>query len=283
MGRWTRAVGQLWALGRCVAQAVRTHDAPALASSVAYYALLSVFPLVLLGTAVAASFLDEAQIRAGLAAALTTYLPPEAAEAVQRTVAETVRVRRPAGLLALLVFLWSGSAAAGAVRHALNRLLGVTAARPFWRRKLVELGATLLFAALLGASLSLAVARAVLVRLAPQLGPHVARLLPEVEALGRLGPPLFGLLTFALAYRILPARRLPWRPLAAGALAAAALFEVARAVAFRALAGFARYELVYGSLAGAIVFLVWVYAAALILLVGAAVAVCAAREGRGPA
>jgi membrane protein len=254
-----------------------------LASSVAYYALLSVFPLVLLGTAVAASFLDEAQIRAGLAAALTTYLPPEAAEAVQRTVAETVRVRRPAGLLALLVFLWSGSAAAGAVRHALNRLLGVTAARPFWRRKLVELGATLLFAALLGASLSLAVARAVLVRLAPQLGPHVARLLPEVEALGRLGPPLFGLLTFALAYRILPARRLPWRPLAAGALAAAALFEVARAVAFRALAGFARYELVYGSLAGAIVFLVWVYAAALILLVGAAVAVCAAREGRGPA
>lgn len=272
----------VWAFVRCVATTVRARDVSSLASSIAYYALLSVFPLVLLGSAVAASFLDQAEIQAALGTALSTYLPPDAAAAVQRTVEETVRVRRPVGVVALLLFLWSGSSATGAVRHALNRVLGVATGRPLWRRKLVDLAATLLFAGLLGASLSLAVARAVFVRVAPHLGPQLARLVPEVETLGSLGPPLFGFVTFLLAYRFLPAWRLPWRPLAAGALFATLLFELARALTFRAFEGFARYQLVYGSLAGAIVFLVWVYAGALVFLLGAAVAFCASSHRDHP-
>jgi membrane protein len=263
-----------------VTQVLRAADAPFLASSVAYYALLSSFPLALLGSTVAASFLDQADVQASLGQVLHTYLPQEAARAVQRTVVESVRVRRPVGALALLAFLWAGSAATGAVRHALNRVLGVSVGRPLWRRKLVDVGATVLFAGLVAASLSLAVVRAVVVRLAPTLGLRLLGLVPEVELLGGLGPPLLGFVTLLLAYRILPARRLPWRPLAAGALTATVALEVARAVAFRAFEGFARYQLVYGSLAGAIVFLVWVYAASLLVLAGAAVAACAAGQPR---
>jgi membrane protein len=89
----------------------------------------------------------------------------------------------------------------------------------------------------------------------------------------------------ALAYRLLPARRLPWRALLAGAAVAAALFEAARVLSFRALESFARYQLVYGSLAGVIVFLVWVYVAAVVFLLGAEVASWAASSTeprRGP-
>lgn len=270
-----------WAFGRAVVRAFLRHDGATLASSMAYYALLSVFPLILLASALAAHLLDPEAAQAALARTLGTYLPPDAVEALQRSLAEAVRAREPAGLVALALFLWSGSSATGSVRHALNRVLGGTRTRPFWRRRLLDMAATLLLGSLLGASLSLSAARAVLARLSPRLGPEIARLLPGLDTLGSLGPPVLAFATFALAYWLLPARRLPWRSLLAGAAVAAALFEAARAVSFRALESFARYQLVYGSLAGIIVFLVWVYVAAGVFLLGAEVASCAASGPQG--
>ncbi len=261
------------------------HDGATLASSIAYYALLSVFPLVLLASALAAHLMDPGEAQRALARTLSTYLPPDAVEALQRSLAEAVRAREPAGLVALGLFLWWGSAATGSVRHALNRVLGVTATLPFWRCRLLDMAATLLLGSLLGASLSLSAARAVLARLPPRLAPEIVRLLPGLDALGSLGPPVLTFATFALAYRLLPARRLPWRALLAGAAVAAALFEAARALSFRALESFARYQLVYGSLAGVIVFLVWVYVAAMVFLLGAEVgswAASSAQPRRGP-
>jgi membrane protein len=274
-----------WALGRGLVGEFLRHDGATLASSIAYHALLSVFPLVLLASALAAHLLDPGEAQRALARTLSTYLPPDAVKAVQRSVAEAVRARAPAGLVALALFLWWGSAATGSVRHALNRVLGVTRTLPFWRCRLLDMAATLLLGSLLGASLSLSAARAVLARLSPRLAPEIVRVLPGLDALGSLGPPVLTFATFALAYRLLPARRLPWRALLAGAAVAAALFEAARALSFRALESFARYQLVYGSLAGVIVFLVWVYVAAVVFLLGAEVASWAASSTeprRGP-
>ncbi len=258
------------------------HDGPTLASSIAYYALLSLFPLALFASALTAHLLDPEEAQAALSRTLSTYLPPGAVAALQRALAEAVRAREPAGAVALALFLWSASAATGSVRHALNRVLGVTRARPFWRRRLLDMAATLLLGSLLGASLSLAAARAILARLSPSLGPEIARLLPGLDMLGSFGPPVLAFATFALAYRLLPARRLPWPPLLGGAAVATVLFEAARALSFRALAWFARYQLVYGSLAGVIVFLVWVYVVAVVLLLGAEVALCAASGAQTP-
>lgn len=280
MRRRLQALARAWQLAVCAVTVLRQHDAASLAAAVAYYSLLSVFPLVLLAGSLAASLLDQAEVYAGLRTALHTYLPPDAAAVVQQAMAESVRVRRPAGVAALLVFLWSGSTATGAARHALNRVLGIAAGRPVWRRKLVDLAATLWLGALLAASLSLALARELLVRAAPWIGPHTSRLSSGLDALGRLGPPLLTFLAFLSTYGILPAHRQPPRGLLAGAVLAATLFELARGLAFRTLEIFPRYQLVYGSLAGVIVFMVWVYAAALILLLGAAVMRCSAGSVR---
>lgn len=278
--RLLQALARSGRLGVCALAVLRQHDAAPLAAAVAYYSLLSVFPLVLLASSLAASVLDQAEVYEGLRTTLRTYLPPDAAAAVQQAMAESVRVRRPAGVAALLVFLWSGSTATGAARHALNRVLGITAGRPVWRRKLVDVAATLWLGALLAASLSLALARELLVRAAPWIGPHTSGLSSGLDALGRLGPPLLTFLAFLSTYAILPAHRQPPRGLFAGAVVAATLFELARGLAFRTLGIFPRYQLVYGSLAGVIVFLVWVYAAALILLLGAAVMRCSAGSVR---
>ncbi len=278
--RLPQALARSGRLGVCALAVLRQHDAAPLAAAVAYYSLLSVFPLVLLASSLAASVLDQAEVYEGLRTALRIYLPPDAAAAVQQAMAESVRVRRPAGVAALLVFLWSGSTATGAARHALNRVLGTAAGRPVWHRKLVDVAATLWLGALLAASLSLALARELLVRAAPWIGPHTSGLSSGLDALGRLGPPLLTFLAFLSTYAILPAHRQPPRGLLPGAVLAATLFELARGLAFRTLGTFPRYQLVYGSLAGVIVFLVWVYVAALILLLGAAVMRCSVGSVR---
>ncbi len=268
--------GAVSVLSRCVARGFVSHDVPFLAASVAYYALLSVFPLALLASAVAAAFLGQAEVQAALRQAFAVYLPPDAASVVERAVLEAVRAHGQAGAAALAVFLWSGSAATGAMRHALNRIFRAAATPPLWRRKLLEMAATLVLAGLLGASVSLAVARAVFVRLAPQLGPEVLRLFPGLDPLGKVGPPFLAFLTFLVAYRLLPARRLPWGALTAGAACAAVLFELVRALVFFGVEKFVRYQVVYGSLAGMVVLSTWVYVAALVVLVGAEVARCRA-------
>gem|GEM_PF-3188460 len=222
-------------MGRCVMSGFRAHDGPSLAATVAYYALLSVFPLLLMTTALGAALLDRTQLQAELSRVLRTYLPPQAAAAVERSAYEAVRTRGPVGAAAMALFLWSGSAATGALRHALNRVLEVQTPRPLWRRRLVDMFATLVLAGLLGASMSLAVARAILLRLAPGLGAEVLRFLPGLDFFGRFGPGALAAFTFLLAYRLLPARALPWRVLVAGSLFATVLFETARALVFRAV------------------------------------------------
>lgn len=194
-----------WAVGRCVMSGFRAHDGPSLAATVAYYALLSVFPLLLMTTALGAALLDRTQLQAELSRLLRTYLPPQAAAALERSVYEAVRTRGPVGAAAMALFLWSGSAATGALRQALNRVLEVQTPRPLWRRRLVDMFATLVLAGLLGASISLAVARAILLRLAPGLGAEVLRFLPGLDFFGRFGPGALAAFTFLLAYRLLPA------------------------------------------------------------------------------
>ncbi len=71
----------------------RAHDGPSLAATVAYCALLSVFPLLLMTTALGAALLDQTQLQAELSRVLRTYLPPQAAAAVERSVYEAVRTR----------------------------------------------------------------------------------------------------------------------------------------------------------------------------------------------
>jgi YihY family inner membrane protein len=80
------------------------------------------------------------------------------------------------------------------------------------------------------------------------------------------------LVAFVFAYWIIPAERVPLRLVLPGAVVAAMLFESCKSVFVLYLSNFARYDLIFGSLAAVTAFLFWVYLSALILLFGAEVA-----------
>ncbi len=256
---------------RAALQGFLEHDGTILAAAIAYHVLLSVFPLLLAAVALAAFFVDPAYLRASLAHTLALYLPPPALEVVLRNLEEAVRARGTVGIAAIATFLWTSSAAAGVARHSLNRIWGVRHPRAYWRRKAVELLSTLLVGTILGASLVFSVFLVLVERFAPEGFVQGLRGLSGMWGVRTLLPGVLAFLAFLTAYRLLPNRRIPWHDLWPGALTATALFELARQGMVWGVGRIVHYQLVYGSLAGVVVFLVWGYFVAAGFLLGAEV------------
>jgi len=245
-------------------------DLPTLASSIAYATVLSVFPLLIGLIAVLSRFVQRSYVEETVLAILAHYLPPVALEAVHNALEAVVPTSGTAGALALGGLLWSATAMASAMRHGLNQVLGVTAERPFWQRKVVELALIMLAGALLGLDLIASALRGPLLHLLASAS-SVMFNIPIARVLAAVSSWLLVWLAYVIVYRFLPNVRVAWGNLLWGTLVSVPLFEAVQAIFFWYLRVVARYPIVYGPLVGFVVFMVWAYLLALVLLVGAQV------------
>jgi len=103
------------------------------AAALAFYALFSVVPLLLLGVTVAAAMMGEAAARGELHQQLTAAVGQDAALFLESTV-ESLRVAPETGpfasSIALLTALYAGSHVLQKLRHSLNVVNGVEASDP---------------------------------------------------------------------------------------------------------------------------------------------------------
>src|SRR5579884_2598237 len=248
-------------IGRAVAglrgRALRD-DIFTLAASIAYAAILSVFPLLLVLVAVLGRFVEHAHAQQTVVRALAPYLPPSA--------------------LALIGLVWSATALASAARHGLNRVLGAQRERPLWHRKLVELSMVLVAGAFLSVSVlaSAAAATSALRPLATAV--HSLFSTPLAAAAEWAGSVLSSWLAFVAVYRFLPNARVERRLLLLGSVSAVVLFEATKSGFFWYVGTLASYPVVYGPLVGAVVFMIWIYLVALVLLIGAEVMVMGQQQ-----
>lgn len=226
------------------------------AAGVAYYAVFSIFPLILALLAISGIFLSSPDIEGKLLTFLTDNLPGSE-QFVVGNVESLIRFRGPAGLVGIAGLFWAASAVFGGITLAVNRAWDVEESRPFYiakpRQLLMALGVGVLFLVSMSASSAVQI-----------LGP----------TLGAVGLQLVGYLTtfgmFILMYRYLPNTQTYWRYIWLGALVAAILFELAKNAFVLYVANFASFQ-AYGSLASVLIFLVWAYISALILILGAEV------------
>ena len=243
-------------------------DGPALAAAIAYRALFSFFPLVLLLLAVSSSLLvnsTEEQV----VIFVESFLPT-AGDLVRGNVDAVLRSRVAVVVLAALGLLWSASSVFAVVDRAVNRVWGATARRPFWQQQALALsiviGIGLLF---LISTLTTTIYNLLKDIHLPWLGiepfnSHLGqRLLPL------LGPMLLDYIVFLMLYRLLPVARVCWREALPGALVAGTAWQIAKAGFNLYVRHFDPYELVYGSVTAIIVFLMFTYIAAVILVMGA--------------
>lgn len=247
------------------------HQSGNQAGSMAFSMVLSMFPLLLLLSA-AAPYLGAPGDAAALARRVAEYAPPLVRSAIQPVI-DQVLSRRSQSLLAigLFVTLWTASSGIQAARTALNRSYGIERGLSFWQARLkVTLFTLVVGAGALVTFSSVVVMPYVWHALSQGLGEasdsmwlrqgvRYAAALPAVAAL------------YALLYAWLPDISQRVRTVLPGALVGAALWVASAVLLSRTLAGAGKLALLYGSFAGVVATLVFLYISAATLIYGAEV------------
>lgn len=86
--------------------------------------------------------------------------------------------------------------------------------------------------------------------------------------LRRAIPDLLLLVTFYLIYRYVPRRRVSWKAALSGTIVALVLFILARPLFLTYIFNFEKFGVIYGSLAVAIIIILWAWIVSVILLLG---------------
>jgi membrane protein len=237
-------------------------DASHMAAGVAYYAILSIFPLLLGLLAIFGIFLPSETIQEELFSFFERNLPG-AIDLLQQNIEDVIHFRGAIGAVGLMLLFWSASAMFSAISRSINRAWDVHRDRPFHIRKLrditMALGTGVLFIFSMGATSIFSILRSTELPVISSASDFGARFLGF----------FFSLAIFLVLYKFIPNTKTYWRYIWPGAILAAVLFEVAKNLFVFYLDSFASYESVYGSVASVIILLVWIYISALILILGA--------------
>ena len=258
----------LWHLAKATYKEFLDDDCMHMAAGIAYYALFSIFPLLLGIIAIVGVVLEPGTLQ-GAVLDYATEIFPGSRELVSTNVEGIVSSRGTLGLLSFLGLLWSGMAIFAAIRRSLNRAWDIEQERPFWRQKLVELAMMVGVGLILMTSIVVTAFFRILLGLNSEAAAGIAT---PLATLGSFMPLLLDFVVFAAIYRFVPNTPAVWSDVWPGAVLAAVLFEGGKHLFLWYMTNFADYSLVYGSLASVIAFLFWSYISAIILLLGAEVA-----------
>ncbi|MET1059576.1 MAG: YihY/virulence factor BrkB family protein [Nocardioides sp.] len=243
-----------------------------LAAALTYYAVLAIFPGAIALLSLVGLVSDGRESVDTLLGILRDVGAGSVADTIEPTLLE-ISSGSGAGLalvLGLAGALWSASGYVGAFGRAMNRMYEIREGRPIWKLRPAMLLLTLVVvvlaaATLIGLIVSGPVAEAV--GNAVGLG-STAVLAWEIAK----WPVLLAVvvLIVALLYWGTPNVRQPrFRWISVGAALAILVWVVASALFGLYVASFASYDSTYGSLAGGIVFLLWLWITNLALLFGA--------------
>ena len=264
---------ELVSLGKETFGEFQRHKSQWLAAAIAYFTVFAVAPLIIVLVEISGFFLGSHQrVLDQLYAYVATSAGPSAASGIQSIVSATF-AQRKAGVISQIVG-WTVFAVAAvglfsALQEALNTVWDVTPQKRTLletaRERLLSFAAVLGIAFLLLVSLGLnavlTVAGAALSHVFPQF-PTVLKVLDFGVSLALVTA------LFALMFEFLPECRIAWRDVWLGAFVSALLFVVGQFLLGWYL-GRAGVSSGYGSFGGLIVFLIWVYYSAQIMLLGA--------------
>ena len=239
------------------------------AGNLAYLALLSIFPFVIVAAAIARLF---GQSQEGLDAvnALLQTMPPDVADVLRRPISDVIEARSGSLLwLGALIGLWTTGSFIETIRDIIRRAYGVSYSRPFWEYRLGSTG--MIIAAVIIAMLAFA-ASIVLAGVQKFVVDRIpgAENLVDLLTLLQAAPAvmLFASL-YALFYILTPTRYRADCPKWPGAAFVAGWWILTTALLPVALSSLGGYDLTYGSLAGVMIALVFFFLIGLGFVIGA--------------
>ncbi|MFQ5613640.1 MAG: YihY/virulence factor BrkB family protein [Anaerolineae bacterium] len=243
-----------------------------MAAAMSFYALLSIFPMLLLVISAASYALTNGWFSGVDAEQYVLGLVNQVFPASSNFVANSLRVaqarRDSVGLLGLLALWWSASGFFVQVDAAIDTIWKTEARRAGWLKRLLAFGVVLamtgLLLVLMFANALLEVIRGLVLATSGEFG-----LIPLVQTLGSI---IFTSLIFTLLFRIVPNRPVRWRDAWPGAVVGALLWEALRQILIWYITDLADYSAVYGPVGSVIALLIWIYIGGQVFLFAAELA-----------
>jgi len=262
----------LTALLRQAGAAWLADNAPRLGAALAFYTLFSLAPVLIVAVSVAGFVFGEKAAQGEIVRQFQGLMGTQGATAIETIIQST---NRPAlgvfattlGLLAILV---GASGAFNELQDALNIIWKVDSrTKSFWtvtsRQRFFSLGLVVATGFLLLTSLVVTAALSAAARFVSNFLPMSVILLESINFVFS-----FGIITilFALILKFIPDTTIPWRDVWMGAAVTSLLFTVGKVVIGFYL-GHSAFTSAYGAAASLVIFLIWIYYSAQILLFGA--------------
>jgi membrane protein len=241
-----------------------THHAAALT----YYALMSLFPTLLLGVSLLGLLGQFPDTYHAIVSHLRGVVPAVTLAPLETAVRAALKSRGTAAaalVLAIVATLYGGTGYLEAARRALNVVFEARRGRSFLRRKLTDIASLFVLLTLVLTTVVLMFAGGGVARTV--LGPDAAAVWRVVRWPGAFAT---AMVVFSFVYYVTPdVRQRAIRWIIPGALAGVAAWLAVSAAFSEYLAHFKSFNVTYGSFAAAIILLVWLWLTNLALLFGA--------------
>jgi membrane protein len=193
------------------------------------------------------------------------FIAPALGQLLGQNIDEIIRARGPVTGIAFVGLIWSASTIFYTLTQTLNSIWGIKRSRPVWKRR----GLAILFVlTFVGPALFLAsFAGSLIANLRTWLPDQI---IPIGGGISFVVAILLDIALFMVLYIMLPHGASTWREILPGAIGAGLLWELAKkAFLFFVSTYISVSNLVYGSVAAIIAFLIWAYLSGLIFLFGA--------------
>jgi membrane protein len=234
------------------------------AAAIAYFSILSLFPLSLMSISIASFFLGSAMDQQ-LILQKIEFIAPALGQLLGENIKEIFKARGPVTFAAMVVLAWSASQIFYSITSTLSGIWNPQRKRPVWKRRGLALGFVIIF---IGPVLFLAsFASSMVVSLRAWLPDQVFLIGGGFSWIMAV---LLDIALFMMLYIMLPHGASTWREILPGAIAAGLLWEFAKKAFLFFISSYITVSnMVYGSVAAIIAFLAWAYLSGLILLFGA--------------
>ena len=245
-----------------------------LAASLAFFTLLSFFPLVALIILIFSAFADPLTIKTELAEVFLFFFPASG-DFFNDSVDYLFRSRFTAGVVAVIGILIGANGLFMATNRSVNRIFGAQPRRLVSTTLLqvvLTVGIMLIFLTSIGLTIIFQIALSISSTL-PIVGWPINRVVLIVtELVSGVLPIFMTMMAFGIVYRTLPNTHVRWRDATFGAIVAVVLFEVGKHLFFWFGNVTGQQNLVYLPFSSVVLLLIWAFLGGIIFLFGASLA-----------
>lgn len=241
-----------------------------LSAETAYNFFFGLFPLLLFAGPLLSLAGNQEEIFNAILHWIEPSVPVDAFVLVRSVLRDVVFAKNAPGLMSIgaLLALWAGAGMFSSLMNALNMAYDVTETRPWWKQKLVAIGAAVGSIILLASATTVMVAGQALVDFAVRL-----------LHLGAFGATVWAVVQYALAFALvviflgllyfaLPNVRQGLRSVVPGAVFAAIFWAIFTMLFRLYVTNFGSYNKTYGTIGAVIVLLTWMYWTSFAILTG---------------